>query len=148
QAAEATHAVAINPARHKGGAQASDPLRRPALPPGCRGRARAPAARPCAPSRHVGERVQLQTRDGARLAPTSTRTRLASNNRPRKTRCRTRPTPSGRAQGRNKMSGRRGHGEGSIHKRADGRWAATIDLGWEDGRRKRKTLYGKTRREV
>ncbi len=39
---------------------------------------------------------------------------------------------------------RRGHGEGSIFKRSDGRWAATITL---EGRR-RKTFYGKTRRDV
>ena len=39
---------------------------------------------------------------------------------------------------------RRGHGEGSIYQRSDGRWAACISL--EGG--KRKTLYGKTRREV
>jgi len=39
---------------------------------------------------------------------------------------------------------RRGHGEGSIYHRSDGRWAASISL--EGG--KRKTLYGKTRREV
>lgn len=44
--------------------------------------------------------------------------------------------------------GRRGHGEGSIYKRADGYWTAVIDLGWEDGKRKRKQLYGKTRKEV
>lgn len=46
------------------------------------------------------------------------------------------------------MTARRGHGEGSIHQRADGRWAAAIDLGWVGGRRRRKYLYGKTRREV
>ena len=46
------------------------------------------------------------------------------------------------------MTGRRGHGEGSIYKRSDGRWAATIDLGWNEGKRKRKTVYGKTRRDV
>ncbi len=40
--------------------------------------------------------------------------------------------------------GRRGHGEGSIYQRSDGRWAATISL--EGG--KRKTFYGKTRKEV
>lgn len=40
--------------------------------------------------------------------------------------------------------GRRGHGEGSIFQRNDGRWAATISL--ENG--KRKTYYGKTRRSV
>ncbi len=39
---------------------------------------------------------------------------------------------------------RRGHGEGSIHLRKDGRWAASISL----ENRKRKTFYGKTRREV
>src|SRR5438105_4896353 len=39
---------------------------------------------------------------------------------------------------------RRGHGEGSIYQRKDGRWAASISL---EGR-KRKTFYGKTRREV
>jgi integrase len=39
---------------------------------------------------------------------------------------------------------RRGHGEGSIYLRKDGRWAASISLGG----RKRKTLYGKTRKEV
>ena len=38
----------------------------------------------------------------------------------------------------------RGHGEGSIYQRKDGRWAASITL---EGR-KRKTLYGKTRKEV
>ena len=45
-------------------------------------------------------------------------------------------------------SARRGHGEGSIHKRTDGRWAGVIDLGWEDGKRKRKYVYGATRQEV
>ncbi len=43
---------------------------------------------------------------------------------------------------------RRGHGEGSIYRRPDGRWTATIDLGWQGGRRRRKFLYGKTRAEV
>lgn len=43
---------------------------------------------------------------------------------------------------------RRGHGEGSVYQRKDGRWTATIDLGWEDGKRKRKTYYGDTQREV
>jgi Phage integrase, N-terminal SAM-like domain len=45
--------------------------------------------------------------------------------------------------------GRRGHGEGSIHKRStDGRWTAVLDLGYQDGKRKRKYFYGDTRREV
>ncbi|HZR39576.1 MAG TPA: tyrosine-type recombinase/integrase [Ktedonobacteraceae bacterium] len=39
---------------------------------------------------------------------------------------------------------KRGHGEGSIYRRNDGRWAASMTL--ED--RKRKTFYGKTRKEV
>lgn len=46
------------------------------------------------------------------------------------------------------MAKRRGHGEGSIHQRPDGRWCATIDLGMVNGKRKRKYLYGETRREV
>lgn len=46
------------------------------------------------------------------------------------------------------MSSRRGQGEGSIHRRQDGRWAAVIDLGWSDGKRRRKFFYGRTRREV
>ena len=43
---------------------------------------------------------------------------------------------------------RRGAGEGSIVKRADGRWMAQVDLGWAGGKRQRKFLYGKTRQEV
>lgn len=43
---------------------------------------------------------------------------------------------------------RRGNNEGSIYKRKDGRWAATINFGWQDGKYKRKTFYGKTRQEV
>src|SRR5713226_5479125 len=39
---------------------------------------------------------------------------------------------------------RRGHGEGSIYQRKDGRWAASITL----ENRKRKTFYGRTRKEV
>lgn len=38
----------------------------------------------------------------------------------------------------------RGHGEGTIYQRQDGRWAASITL--ENG--KRKSFYGKTRKEV
>jgi integrase len=40
--------------------------------------------------------------------------------------------------------GRRGQGEGSIYKRKDGRYAAALTL----ENRKRKTFYGKTRREA
>src|SRR5258708_17725604 len=39
---------------------------------------------------------------------------------------------------------RRGHGEGSIFQRKDGRWAASITL----ENRKRKYFYGQTRKEV
>ena len=46
------------------------------------------------------------------------------------------------------MAVRRGRGEGSITKRNDGRWMAQADLGWQDGKRRRKTLYGRTKREV
>ncbi|HLY32474.1 MAG TPA: tyrosine-type recombinase/integrase [Ktedonobacterales bacterium] len=42
------------------------------------------------------------------------------------------------------MPTRRGHGEGSIRKRTDGRWEAQMSLG--DGTR--KSFYGKTRQEV
>lgn len=39
---------------------------------------------------------------------------------------------------------KRGPGEGSVYQRKDGRWAASITL----ESRKRKTLYGKTHKEV
>src|SRR2546423_5433186 len=42
------------------------------------------------------------------------------------------------------MMARRGHGEGSIYQRKDGRWAGAITL----ENRKRKYFYGDTRREV
>jgi len=41
--------------------------------------------------------------------------------------------------------GKRGNAEGSIHKRRDDRWAATIHLGYENGKRKRRTFYSSTR---
>ncbi len=43
---------------------------------------------------------------------------------------------------------RRGHGEGSISQRADGRWMARVNLGYVGGKRKRKYIYGATRKEV
>ena len=47
------------------------------------------------------------------------------------------------------MARRRGHGEGSIHQRdSDGRWCSSVDLGFLNGRRKRKVIYGKTRKDV
>lgn len=44
---------------------------------------------------------------------------------------------------------RRGRGEGSIHQRVDGLWEAKISLGYDGkGKRRRKTIYGKTKAEV
>jgi integrase len=43
---------------------------------------------------------------------------------------------------------KRGRGEGTISKRGDGRWMGKVDLGWQDGRRCRKSVYGRTRRAV
>ena len=45
-------------------------------------------------------------------------------------------------------STRRGKGEGSIYRRKDGLWVGTADLGLQGGRRKRKTVYGKSQGEV
>jgi integrase len=46
------------------------------------------------------------------------------------------------------MTKRRGQGEGGIRQRPDGRWEGTIDLGWTEGKRRRKFVYGRTRVEV
>lgn len=46
------------------------------------------------------------------------------------------------------MAKRRGHGEGSIYHRQDGRWAGSIENPGGLGKRPRKTVYGKTRTEV
>ena len=43
---------------------------------------------------------------------------------------------------------RRGRGEGSIVQRADCRWMARVDLGWREGKRRSKAVYGRTRRAV
>jgi integrase len=43
---------------------------------------------------------------------------------------------------------KRGAHEGSIYQRQDGRWAASVHLGYANGRRLRKTFYGRTRRDV
>jgi len=45
---------------------------------------------------------------------------------------------------------RRGRGEGSIRKRADGRWEATVDVGIDaaTGRRRRSSIYARTRGAV
>lgn len=48
------------------------------------------------------------------------------------------------------MAKRRGHGEGAIFQReSDGYWVGTVELGrTADGKRRRKTVYARTRREV
>lgn len=43
---------------------------------------------------------------------------------------------------------RRGPNEGSIYPRKDGRWAASVHLGYENGARNRKHVLGHTRKEV
>ncbi len=50
---------------------------------------------------------------------------------------------------RSEKAGKRGDGEGSIHQRPDGRWCARLSLGTDaQGKRIRKAVYGKTRKEV
>ncbi|SEH03503.1 Site-specific recombinase XerD [Nonomuraea solani] len=49
---------------------------------------------------------------------------------------------------RRQRSRRRSQGEGSVHLRSDGRWAGVVDLGYIDGKRRRKTVYGRTEREA
>ncbi len=46
------------------------------------------------------------------------------------------------------MTKRRGRGEGGIYRRGDGIWVASINLGYIDGKRQRKVVYGKSRAEV
>ena len=46
------------------------------------------------------------------------------------------------------MKKHRGRNEGSITQRKDGRWSAIVSLGWADGKRQRKTIYGRTRADV
>lgn len=47
------------------------------------------------------------------------------------------------------MSKKRGHNEGGITKRKDGRWQGTVTIGRnDDGSQKRQYVYGKTRGEV
>jgi integrase len=43
---------------------------------------------------------------------------------------------------------RRGKGEGTIYQRPDGSWCAIVNHGVVDGKRRRTSLYGKTRKEV
>lgn len=47
------------------------------------------------------------------------------------------------------MPRRRNRGEGSIYRRSDGQWCATITVGYTDtGKRKRRTVYGTTKGAV
>jgi integrase len=46
------------------------------------------------------------------------------------------------------MAKRRERGDGAVYQRPDGTWCAVLDLGYVDGKRRRKWLYGKTRKEV
>ena len=47
------------------------------------------------------------------------------------------------------MSKKRCNGEGTINKRKDGRWECSIMFGFQkDGRRRRKSFYGRTRKEA
>jgi integrase len=43
---------------------------------------------------------------------------------------------------------RRARGEGTLMQRKDGRWIGVVDVGWVDGRRKRKIVYGDTQRDA
>jgi len=43
---------------------------------------------------------------------------------------------------------RRGHNQGSIFQRKDGRWCAVISLGYKDGKLQRKNYYGAPQKEV
>jgi integrase len=55
---------------------------------------------------------------------------------------------SNNASLRSSKKRKRGQGEGTIYKRKDGRWAAVINLGYQNGKLRRKSFYGKTRGEV
>lgn len=46
------------------------------------------------------------------------------------------------------MAKRRGAGEGSVYRRADGRWCAYLNLGVEAGKRRRRYFYGQTQKQV
>ncbi len=43
---------------------------------------------------------------------------------------------------------RRGRGEGGVRQRADGLWEGRVTLGYAEGKRVRRSVYGQTRREV
>lgn len=43
---------------------------------------------------------------------------------------------------------RRHNREGSVYQRADGKWCAAVTVGYKDGKRQRRVLYGKTAEEA
>ncbi len=43
---------------------------------------------------------------------------------------------------------RRGNGEGNLYQRKDGLWVGRVSVGYAGGKRRRKVVYGKTRREA
>jgi integrase len=46
------------------------------------------------------------------------------------------------------MSSRRPQGEGSVYRLPDGRWRGVVDLGWHEGKRRRKYITRGTQAEV
>jgi integrase len=47
-----------------------------------------------------------------------------------------------------KSSGTRAKGEDSIYQEKSGRWAGSIEIGYVDGKRRRKRVFAETRAEV
>jgi integrase len=46
------------------------------------------------------------------------------------------------------MTRRRDYGSGAVYRRTDGYWIAALELGWDSGRRRRRTFSGKTKADV
>ena len=46
------------------------------------------------------------------------------------------------------MARKRASGEGAIRQRSTGLWEARVTVGWDQGKRIRRSVYGKTQREV
>jgi len=46
------------------------------------------------------------------------------------------------------MAKKNANGEGTITRRADGRWVGAASLGWQGDKRRRKWIYGKTKQDV
>src|SRR5579872_6712167 len=47
-----------------------------------------------------------------------------------------------------RKKGRRPPGDGSVYKAPDGRWRGVVDLGWVDGKRRRKYVAGSTQAQA